>query len=154
MTKSILYLILLFLFVSCNTEPNFLDKIDLIDLDEKAVDKSTLEGKVVILNFWATWCKPCVVEMPDLEKMQAQLSDDFVLILVSDEEMDRIIKFQESKSFELKFLKTTSSMQSLGIYSLPTTFIISQKGVLVETIVGAQQWDSPDQISKLKSYLE
>lgn len=139
---------------SSSEDSTFRDKLKLVSLKGEPIDVSRFENKVVILNLWATWCGPCIREMPDLEKMQKELPDDIVLILASDEEPDRINRFLESNSFDLEFLRLNSSLESLGVYSLPTTFVINRNGELIETLVGARKWDTRDQIQTFKNYLK
>ena len=139
---------------SSSEDSTFRDKLKLVSLKGEPIDVSRFENKVVILNLWATWCGPCINEMLDLEKMRKELPNDIVLVLASNEELDVINRFLESNSFDLEFLKLNGSLESLGVYSLPTTFVISQGGDLIETLVGARRWDTPDQIQTFKNYLK
>ena len=139
---------------SSSEDSTFRDKLKLVSLKGEPIDVSRFENKVVILNLWATWCGPCIREMPDLEEMQKELPNDIVLILASDEEPDGINRFLKSNSFDLEFLRLNRSLESLGVYSLPTTFVINRNGELIETLVGARKWDTPDQIQSFKNYLK
>jgi thiol-disulfide isomerase/thioredoxin len=112
------------------------------------------EGKILILNLWATWCKPCIEEMPALERMAKQLPDSFELILASDEELKRINGFVAARSLELTFAQLETALDALGVYSLPTTLIIGSDGEILETIVGTRTWDSPEQIDQLLTFLK
>lgn len=151
---TILFLILGFI-VSCQPKKeSFLSKIKLTDLKGETVNTDQFNNKILILNLWATWCNPCIKEMPDLVKMQEELPDDFVLLLASDESHEKIQQFIERRPFDLSFAQIQTSVESLGVYSLPTTFIIGREGQLLETLVGARKWDSPEQIEQLKSYLK
>ncbi|MFT4737191.1 MAG: thiol-disulfide isomerase/thioredoxin [Cyclobacteriaceae bacterium] len=141
--------------VSCQPkEETFLSKIKLTDLAGQSISPDQFKDKVVILNLWATWCRPCIQEMPDLVKMQNELSNDFVLLLASDEDREKIQSFTERRAFDLRFFHIQNSKESLAVYSLPTTFIIGQDGQLIETLVGARKWDSSQQIQQLKTYLK
>ncbi len=131
---------------------SFKSNLKLVDLQEKQINRSN--DKILILNLWATWCRPCIREMPDLVEMQNQLSSDFELLLASDEESDQINRFLSMSDFDLTFIRINNSLESLGVYSLPTTFIIGKDGQLLETLVGARKWDSPKQIEQLKTYLK
>ncbi|WP_370089995.1 TlpA family protein disulfide reductase [Ekhidna sp.] len=150
----IISLILSGLFSCQPPKETFLSKIKLTDLQGEAFDSEQFKNKVVILNLWATWCTPCIREMPDLVKMQTELPNDFVLILASDESPEKIRQFTEKRPFDLTFTQIQTSVESLGVYSLPTTFVIGKDGQLLETLVGARKWDSPDQIEQLKTYLK
>ncbi len=152
------FLIISFLLIgliSCQPKKEtFISKIKLTDLKGKALDSEQFKNKIVILNLWATWCTPCIKEMPDLVKMQKELPEDFQLLLASDESLEKIQEFTERRPFDLTFAQNQTSVESLGVYSLPTTFIIGKDGQLLETLVGAREWDSPEQIKQLKTYLK
>lgn len=155
MRKLLITLLLLTGLFGCQpAKETFLSKIKLTDLQGEALDSEKFKNKVVILNLWATWCTPCIREMPDLVKMQTELPNDFVLILASDESPEKIRQFTEKRPFDLTFTQIQTSVESLGVYSLPTTFVIGKDGQLLETLVGARKWDSPEQIEQLKTYLK
>ena len=140
--------------LSCGSaEPTFRDKLKILTLQGESLNKDQYENKVLILNLWATWCGPCIREMPDLQEMQTELPDDFVLLLASDEEPEKVKRFIENNSFELDFVRLNNSIESLGVYSLPTTFIVGKDGELVDTLVGAREWNTPEQIENFKNYL-
>ena len=148
-------LLLLIAVISCQPKKeSFLSKIQLTDLKGEPLDSEQFSNKVVILNLWATWCNPCIKEMPDLVEMEKELPEDFVLILASDESLEKIQRFIERRPFDLSFTQIRTSVESLGVYSLPTTFIVGREGQLLETLVGARKWDSPEQIEQLKTYLK
>lgn len=155
MKKLLIISLLLIGLISCQPEKDtFISKIKLADLKGETLDKEQFKNKIVILNLWATWCTPCIREMPDLVKMQNELPGDFVLLLASDEPLEKIQQFTERRPFDLTFTQIQTSVESLGVYSLPTTFIIGKDGQLLETLVGAREWDSPEQIEQLKTYLK
>jgi thiol-disulfide isomerase/thioredoxin len=155
MKNLIIATLLLIGLMSCQPkEKTFVGKIKLTDLSGTPLNSELFKDKILILNLWATWCNPCIKEMPDLVKMQSELPFDFVLLLASDENLEKIQTFTERRSFDLTFLQIQNSMESLGVYSLPTTFIIGKDGRLLETLVGARKWDSQEQIEQLKTYLK
>ena len=128
----------------------FRDQIKLSSLEDgELIDNTVFSNKILILNLWATWCKPCIKEMPDLETMMTQLPEDFELILASDEDLVKIKRFAENKSKNLNFVKLESNPESLGVYALPTTFVIGKSGEVVETLVGARDWNSPENLEHL-----
>lgn len=139
------------ILISCQPkEPAFLDTVDLKNLDGASLDKDALSGKIIILNLWATWCKPCVQEMPSLEVLQSELpSDKFVLLLASDEPLEKIRKFKQQSNFELEFIKLESSLESLGVFALPTTIFIDQKGNRSHTESGGKDWGSDGSVQEI-----
>ena len=129
---------------------SFIENIRMSSLDKDLIEMSDYKDKILILNLWATWCKPCIKEMPDLETMMTQLPEDFELVLASDEDLERIKGFIESRPMNMNFVKLENSIESLGVYALPTTFIIGKNGELLETLVGARDWKSQETIENLK----
>lgn len=134
--------------------PSFGSKLSLLSMTDEPISKDRYANKILILNLWATWCAPCIREMPDLVEMQKLLPDDFVLLLASDEEPERINRFLTKSSFDLEFIRINNSIESLGVYSLPTTFIVGKDGELLETLVGARNWNDEELIKNLKKYLK
>ena len=108
------------------------------------------KGKVVLLNFWGTWCGPCKMELPDLIQISKDLAGkDFVMIGIAsenvapDQAMLKVEKFATSAGIPyLNFLINNKIRESYGgINSIPNTFIINKKGEVVETIVGMKNKD-------------
>ena len=122
-----------------------------VDLDNKLVDLTQYKGKRIVLNYWATWCGPCIKEMPGLKKAEEILENhNYTFLLVSDETIDKISEFKTNRSFDFNFLKSAKSIEALGIYSLPSSYIFDENGKKIETIVGTIAWDSEQIIEKLK----
>ncbi|MDH5365442.1 MAG: TlpA family protein disulfide reductase [Cyclobacteriaceae bacterium] len=128
----------------------FSDQIQLTDLEGNQLSLAEQKGKTVILNVWATWCKPCISEMPSLEQLQNNLpSNEYILILASNESIEKIKKFKSKTNFNLQFVQLNTSPESLGIYALPTTFIMNSKGELIITENGSKDWGSPESIEEI-----
>lgn len=127
-------------------------QIKLTDLEGKDVELAKFEGKTIFVNFWATWCRPCIQEMPSIAALQKQLTDKNIeFFFASDEEVDRIQKFIESRKMTLNFVRVENP-ESLGIQALPTTFIFDGEGNLVFSEIGFRKWDEPatvDMVTKL-----
>lgn len=118
-------------------------QIKLTDLEGKEVDLTEFEGKTIFVNFWATWCRPCIQEMPSIAALQTQLEGKNIeFIFASDEEVDKIQKFMESRMMKLNFVRVENP-ESLGIQALPTTFIFDGEGNLVFSEMGFRKWDDP-----------
>ena len=161
MKKIVIYTFYCFLLLGCNPDirnnKNVSDleslqlKTSFVDLSENNLDLSVYkEGKIVI-NYWATWCRPCIKEMPSLKKAEEILEDyGYTFLLVSDETISKISKFKNERNFDFNFLKSIKSFETLGIYSMPTSYIFDENGEIIETIVGAIEWDSEEMINKLK----
>ena len=150
-----------FLLISCNSNNSIKDdlsdlesletKSTFLDLSENNLDLSEFKQGKIVISYWATWCAPCIKEMPSLKRAEKILKDyGYTFLLVSDETISKISRFKEEMNFDLKFLKSSKSFETLGIYSMPTSYIFDEKGKIVETIVGAIKWDSVEMINKLK----
>lgn len=122
------------------------------DLEGNPVLLSDYKNKKIVLNFWATWCQPCVNEMPSLLKAAAILKkNNYVFLLASNESAETIKAFKNTHNFNFNFIKFTGNLSSLKIYALPKTFIYNTKGKKISEISGAQTWNSPTVINRLKN---
>lgn len=122
------------------------------DLTGNPISLADYKGKKVLLNFWATWCKPCTEEMSALLRAKDILEkENYVFLLASDESIDKIKDFKEDNNFNLVFIRFTGALHQFKIYALPKTFIYNGKGEKVEEISGAVAWDSEKMIGELKN---
>ena len=159
MRKTAVFTLFYFLLFACSsniTNNNISDleslqlKSSFFDLAENNLNLSEFNGKVVV-SYWATWCAPCIKEMPSIKRAEEILEDyGYTFLLVSDETIDKISNFKNEMNFDLKFLKSNKSFESLGVYAMPTSYIFDENGKIVETIVGVVEWDSEEIINKLK----
>ena len=161
MKKTILFSICLLIQWSCHTDSkerknvsdleSLQQKTLFMDLSNNTVDLTVYKGKRIVLNYWATWCGPCIKEMPRLKRAEEILeSHNYTFLLVSDETISKISEFKIKKNFDFNFLKSVKSIETLGIYSLPTSYIFDENVKKIETIVGTIAWDSEQIINKLK----
>ncbi len=121
------------------------------DLEGNPIAIADYKGKRILLNYWATWCRPCIEEMPSLLRSQAILEkENYIFLLASDQSLAVIKAFKQRQDFDFKFIKYNGSWAEQQISSLPTTFIYNEEGEKVEKIVGGVTWDSPEVIQKLK----
>ena len=126
-------------------------RTSLVDLNQNKVNLTSFEGKKIVINYWATWCGPCIKEMPELKRAEEILQNyNYTFLLVSDETISKINTFKNEKKFDFNFLKSVNSNEMNGIYSLPTTYIFDENGKKVETFVGVVAWDSEQILNKLK----
>ena len=126
-------------------------KTSFIDLYENNLDLSVYQNGKIVVSYWATWCAPCIKEMPGIKKAEEILKEyGYTFLLISDETVDKISKFKNEWNFDFNFLKSTKSFETLGVYAMPTSYIFDENGQIIETIVGAIEWDSDEMINKLK----
>ena len=158
--RTAIFTLFSFLLFACNsniTNNNISDleslqlKSSFFDLEENNLDLSEFNDGKVVVSYWATWCAPCIKEMPSIKRAEEILEDyGYTFLLVSDETIDKISNFKNEMNFDLKFLKSNKSFESLGVYAMPTSYIFNENGKIVETFVGVIEWDSEEIISKLK----
>lgn len=119
-------------------------------LDGTMIKLSELKGKNVILNFWATWCGFCVIEMPDLQKLQDTYKDEDLLVLAINvgETKETVQKFVEENDLKLTVLldKDSSVANTYGLRSFPSTLAINKKGETVTGYVGMMTYAQMEQL--------
>ena len=128
-------------------------------LDGTPVRLADFKGRVVVLNFWATWCPPCIREMPSLDRLQAALEDRGLAVLAVsiDRGGAKVIRpFAERLGLERLGLYHDSKaalFKAFGVTGLPTTFLIDRRGQIVGAYPGAAEWDEPEARALIEHYL-
>jgi thiol-disulfide isomerase/thioredoxin len=157
--KRLAYLALLLALVACDRgeQPKFLSHpaVDFTVQDgAKRIALHDLHGQVVILNFWATWCPPCVEEMPSLVKMQDALKGEGVTVFAVsvDVDQDAYDKFlKEYDANRLLVIRDPDQVGSklYGTTGFPESYVIDRQGIVLRKLVGAIDWTSPDMMAYL-----
>lgn len=110
------------------------------DLDGKSISMADLKGKVVLVNFWATWCPPCRAEIPDLVALQAKYKDQLVIIGVSEDEIppEEVKAFATGQKMNYPIVMSTPELSTIfkGVAALPTTFVIDPEGKIQQRHTG------------------
>ena len=131
---------------------------ELTSLDGTRVRLSDLAGKVVLVNFWATWCGPCKEEMPSLARLQQQLDPKkFVLLTVTtDLQRQGIAQFlsQAGVSLPVLFDEDQEVSRSFLVRGLPTTVVVGRDGTLLGRAVGPRVWDSQESVALMRQMME
>ena len=134
-------------------EPSELAKIKLTDLENHAIKLDTYKGKTIFINFWATWCKPCVEEMLSIEKAQSIMKDnEVVFLLASSEGIEEIKEFSRNHNYQFNYVHLGNG-EALNLQALPTTFIFNPKGSLVFSEMGSRNWDENENINLIKNII-
>jgi cytochrome c biogenesis protein CcmG/thiol:disulfide interchange protein DsbE len=127
------------------------------DLAGKKTALSAYKGKVVLLNFWATWCPPCRAEMPALNRLYLQLRHRGleVVAVSSDRSINDIKNFLEDNrvDFLILFDEDRSAAKQYRVFSMPTTFLINRKGIIIEKFYGEYNWTEPETRGKIEKLL-
>ena len=127
-----------------------------LTLDGKPARLSDLRGKVVVLNFWATWCQPCVDEAPSLNQLQKRIAPlgGTVLGISEDDDQSAYDKFLKDYRIDFPTYRDPSKHQialDYGTSMYPETYIIDPRGRIDRKIIGPQDWTSPEMLAYLSS---
>jgi thiol-disulfide isomerase/thioredoxin len=117
------------------------------------------KGKLVLVNLWATWCGPCVEEMPSLDRLQAKLGDKLTVLAISEDRQGETVvaPFLQKNAIQhlAIFLDPQSAATSaLGAQGLPTSYLIARDGTIVGKEEGGATWDSNEMITRLQPYID
>ena len=130
------------------------------DVAGHALSLADFRGKYVLLNLWATWCGPCVAEMPSLDRLQATLGGaDFVVLPVSVDRggVPSVTDFYDRHRIRHLGIYVDPSnhiAERLSVSGLPTSFLVGPDGRAVGALVGATEWDTPEAIALISYYLK
>jgi thiol-disulfide isomerase/thioredoxin len=113
------------------------------DRKGQEVNLKTFKGQVIVVNLWATWCPPCVAEMPSFQKLYNDYGDKVIFLFIANDDPDKVDRFLAKNGYELPvFFQTSSAPEAMSSNALPTTYIINSKGSIVASKVGAADWNS------------
>ncbi len=135
-----------------NNNPKADFSMQLLNANGEKVDMESFRGKVIFLNIWASWCPPCLAEMPGINALYNNIDKDKIafIMLSVDDDFTKAIKIHQKKGFDFEIYQTPKGLP--GMYysqSIPTTFIIDAKGDLVFTHEGMGDFNT----SEFKAYL-
>ena len=115
----------------------------LTDLENRPFDFEAQRGKVILVNFWATWCPPCVAEMPSMQKLYDDYGDKVTFMFVTSDDRQKVENFLKRKNLNLPvYYPVSETPETLKSKLLPTTYIINSKGEIVVAETGAADWNS------------
>jgi cytochrome c biogenesis protein CcmG, thiol:disulfide interchange protein DsbE len=120
---------------------------------QHSVTLSQLKGQIVVLNFWATWCPPCIEEMPSLVQMQQRMKDKGITVLAVSVDADDTAyrRFLADHNVNLLSVRDPDqkSNQLYGTFKFPETYIIDRNGIVQRKFIGAVDWTEPDVLEYL-----
>ena len=130
-----------------SSEAKMATDFTLMNVQGESVTLSQYHGKVVILNFWATWCPPCREEMPSMERLYRKYKDQGLVILaVSADENGKkaVSQFLQRTPYSFPILLDSDSVaqNTYGVFRFPESFIIDREGIVVQKIIGGRDWTS------------
>jgi len=131
----------------------------LVDVDGNKQQLSSLRGKVVLINFWATWCPPCRRELPSMQRLADALAGEAFVMHAIDtgEDETEIMPFIFSTGIELRYPilldRDSVVLKSWPVVALPTSFVVDPEGRIVYRAVGGREWDDPELIRQIRLVL-
>lgn len=126
--------------------------LPLLTADGKPASLNDYAGKVVVLNFWASWCADCLREMPSMADAQSQLAaDNVAFVCITDESDEKLQRFLRTHNYPFVFLRTTQTHKSNGIHALPCTYVIDRNGKVAYSVMGSTAWNAPGQINHIRA---
>lgn len=115
----------------------------LVNSEGKPLDFRSQRGKVVLVNFWATWCPPCVAEMPSMQELYEDYGDRVEFMFVARDDKEKVESFVLKKDYTFPvYFERSSPPSELRSNSLPTTYLIDRSGSIRVQKVGAADWNS------------
>ena len=129
------------------------------DLDGNDVSLHQFRGKYLLINFWATWCGPCKIEMPSLEQLYRQFkSERFDMLGISNDMFGkRVVSpyvLAKKITFPMLLDQRMTVSRQYGIVSLPTTILIDPQGIIIGVLQGAENWSDPETLLYFESLLK
>jgi thiol-disulfide isomerase/thioredoxin len=132
--------------------------VSLTDVSSNTVELSDFKGRLVVVNLWATWCEPCLREMPSLERLQSKLGDRIAVLGVSEDRggsktVEPFIAKLGLKSVKIFIDPKSAVGRAVEMRGLPTSRLIDRDGKSLGRVEGAAEWDSPKLMAVLDRFL-
>ncbi len=125
-------LTIVIMFFKFAVQPDLsLNQVEVSDLNGNKVELNEYFGKPLVVNYWATWCGPCIKEFPHFEDVKQELGDAVNFVMISDESLEKIEKFSKSKSYSFDYLRSVKNLSEYGINTRPTTYFYNAQGELI-----------------------
>jgi peroxiredoxin len=136
-----------------DTAPNF----SIVTEHGKTVTRSDFGGKLLVLNFWATWCPPCITELPSLNQFATEYASQGVVVLgISIDKNEHLYKnflTQRQVAFDTARDPEANISASYGTFQIPETYLIDRNGKVLEKVISNQDWMDPQFLARVKGML-
>lgn len=136
------------------------NEFELLNMDEEKKKLTDYRGKVVLLNFWATWCPPCIREMPSMERLQQNIGvEKFNVVAVNQmEDPDQVFAFtgqlEVDPTFDIIFDTESKVSQSYAVRGLPTTYLLDKQGNIRYRAVGGRDFNHPEVVKIINELID
>ena len=143
-----------------HSTPKVVPSVTFLDQNTNVTEIASFEGRMVLLKLWATWCAPCIKELPALDKLQQALNkNNFMVLVLSLDQggLAEIVPFWSKlglSNLDMYIDPSMNSGQILGARGLPTTILISKDGLEIARLEGPAEWDSEELIAHLSELAE
>jgi thiol-disulfide isomerase/thioredoxin len=125
------------------------------DATGKTVSLEAYKGKIIFINFWATWCPPCIAEMPSIQKLYGDYQDKMVFLFVTTDSFEKANAFMIKEKLTLPvYQSVTNPPVEMDSNTIPATYLIDKEGNIIISKIGAADWDSDSFREKLDLYIK
>jgi len=130
------------------------------DGNGKTVSLKDFGGKVVLVNFWATWCAPCVRELPSIDRLAATLDgEEFKVVAINIDRggkpvAHKMVRRLKLKNLDLYLDRENTAVRGFGVRQMPTTYVFDRKGREVGKLEGGAEWDEPEAVAVVKYFID
>lgn len=122
--------------------------LSITDLEGKSIAIEDYNDKTILINIWGTWCAPCIKEMPLLQEVYNEVRENYVFVMISDEEPKKVKDFIDANHYDFEFVLTQNKLKSIiGVF--PTTFILDEKQNLIYHNAGSFENYSKSELLKI-----
>jgi len=126
----------------------------LVDANGKQVSFQDYKGKMIFVNFWATWCPPCIAEMPSLQKLYNDYQDKVVFLFITTDSFDKANAFLNKEKLNLPVYQSVSNAPiEMESATIPATYVVDTQGNIIVAKIGTADWNSDSFREKLDDYL-